>query len=169
MASFVFVQKHIFLAGKQPKETTFSPNWRTQWQSNNQPVESPRHTAGGWGGVAHVGAAARSGAGQDGMPTRMARPGNDRPSSPPGHRGQLSWMTPCKHEQRNSYVNRRRNTIRGWPVVCPRFIRRTTATVLSWLLTSGPTPTCLCKPVSCQACPGISSGTGCVFSLAAGQ
>ena len=44
---------------------------------------------------------------------------------------------------------------RGWQPVCPRCIRRTTATLRSWLLTSGLTPICPCKPFSCKACPGI--------------
>ena len=38
-----------------------------------------------------------------------------------------------------------------------RFIRGTTAALRSWLLTSGSTPTCLCKPLSCEACPGERS------------
>ena len=31
----------------------------------------------------------------------------------------------------------------------------TRSALCSWLLTSGPTPICLCKPFSCKACPGI--------------
>ena len=34
----------------------------------------------------------------------------------------------------------------------PRFVRRMTAALCSRLLTSGPTPICLCKPFSCKAC-----------------
>ena len=36
-----------------------------------------------------------------------------------------------------------------------RFISGTISAFCSWLLTSGPTPFCLCKPFSCKACPGI--------------
>ena len=36
----------------------------------------------------------------------------------------------------------------------PRSIRGTTAALRPWLLTSVPTPICLCKPFSCKACPG---------------
>ena len=40
--------------------------------------------------------------------------------------------------------------------VDPRFITGTRNALSSWLLTSGPTPFCLCKPFSCKACPGIA-------------
>ena len=43
---------------------------------------------------------------------------------------------------------------RGLSAVDKRFIRGTTATLRSWLLTIGPTPICLCKPFSCKAWPG---------------
>ena len=36
-----------------------------------------------------------------------------------------------------------------------RFIRGTTSALRSWLLTNVPTLTCLCKPSSCKAYPGI--------------
>ena len=36
----------------------------------------------------------------------------------------------------------------------PRFISGTRSALSSWLLTSGPTPFCLCKLFSCKACPG---------------
>ena len=40
------------------------------------------------------------------------------------------------------------------------FLINGTRSVLSfWLLTSGPTPICLCKPFSCKACPGTLEGT----------
>ena len=38
--------------------------------------------------------------------------------------------------------------------VYPRFISGTRSALSSWLLTSGTTPFCLCKPFSCKACPG---------------
>ena len=38
--------------------------------------------------------------------------------------------------------------------VYQRFITETTSALSCWLLTSGPTPFCLCKPFSCKACPG---------------
>ena len=41
------------------------------------------------------------------------------------------------------------------PAVDERFNRRTRSALCSWLLTSGSTPFCLCKPFSCKACPGI--------------
>ena len=43
-----------------------------------------------------------------------------------------------------------------WPVD-DRLTTRTTAALRSWLLTSGPTPYCLCKPFSCKTCPGTMS------------
>ena len=42
------------------------------------------------------------------------------------------------------------------PAVDNRFITRTRSALSSWLLTSGPTLFCLCKPFSCKACPGTS-------------
>ena len=35
-------------------------------------------------------------------------------------------------------------------------ISGTASALRSWLLTSVPTPICLCKPLSCKACPGIN-------------
>ena len=43
----------------------------------------------------------------------------------------------------------------GLSPVYHRFISGTRSALCSWLLTSGPTPFCLCKPFSCKACPGI--------------
>ena len=51
-----------------------------------------------------------------------------------------------------------RLTIGSSPVY-HRFITGTRSALSSWLLTSGPTPFCLCKPFSCKACPGISPFT----------
>ena len=42
----------------------------------------------------------------------------------------------------------------GSSPVYQRFITGTRSALSSWLLTSGPTPFCLCKPFSCKACPG---------------
>ena len=50
-----------------------------------------------------------------------------------------------KHEQAKFYVNRWR----------PRDEKRS----FLWLLTSGPTPFCLCKPFSCKACSGTDRET----------
>ena len=36
-----------------------------------------------------------------------------------------------------------------------RFVTRTRSAVRCWLLTSGPTPCCLCEHFSCKACPGL--------------
>ena len=42
------------------------------------------------------------------------------------------------------------------PAFYPRLISVTKSTLRSWLLTSGPSPCCLCKPFSCKACPGTN-------------
>ena len=49
----------------------------------------------------------------------------------------------------------------GLCAVRNRFIRETTAALRSWLLTSVPTPNCLCKHFSCKACPGITETLFC--------
>ena len=72
-----------------------------------------------WVRAAHGGAAGRGGAGQHGS----GGPEANGPSSPPGYRGQLSWTSLCKHEQRKSYVHGWRNKTRGWQPVHARFIR----------------------------------------------
>ena len=38
-----------------------------------------------------------------------------------------------------------------------RYIHRTRAALCRWLLTCGRTPVCLCKPLTCRACPGTAS------------
>ena len=38
-----------------------------------------------------------------------------------------------------------------------RLISGTASALRSWLLTSVPTPICLCKPFSCKACPGTET------------
>ena len=43
----------------------------------------------------------------------------------------------------------------GSSPVYQRLITGTRSALSSWLLTSGPTPFCLCKPFSCKACPGM--------------
>ena len=43
---------------------------------------------------------------------------------------------------------------RDLSAVYPRFITGTASALRCWLLTSVPTPICLCKPFSCKACPG---------------
>ena len=45
------------------------------------------------------------------------------------------------------------------------FITGTKRALRSWLLTSVPTPICLCKPFSCRACPGICFRHGNTFTL----
>ena len=45
---------------------------------------------------------------------------------------------------------------RGLSPVYSRFITGTASALRCWLLTSVPTPICLCKPFSCKACPGIT-------------
>ena len=49
----------------------------------------------------------------------------------------------------------------GLSAVYPRFISGTRSALSSWLLTSGPTLFCLCKPFSCKACPGIIFQSDC--------
>ena len=44
--------------------------------------------------------------------------------------------------------------IGGSSAVHPQLINETRSALCSWLLTSGPTPICLCEPFSCKACPG---------------
>ena len=57
--------------------------------------------------------------------------------------------TPCKPvEEQNVRLTRRLSA------VYPRFITGTASAFRCWLLTSLPTPICLCKPFSCKACPG---------------
>ena len=56
--------------------------------------------------------------------------------------------------KQESYVNRRRNEISGLPLVHQRFITRTVSALRPWLPNNGTTPFCLCKPLSCKACPG---------------
>ena len=76
----------------------------------------------------------------------------------------LSWTFLRKHEQSNSYLkpteeqNPRLTT--GLSPVYQWFITGTKSALRSWLLTSVPTPICLCKPFSCKACPGISFKNG---------
>ena len=55
---------------------------------------------------------------------------------------------------------RRRNETTGCQPVYHRFISRTRNVLRSWLLTSVPTPICLRKPFSCNACPGKGEFTG---------
>ena len=47
------------------------------------------------------------------------------------------------------------NKISGWPAVDQRVISGTKRVFCSWLLTSVPTPFCLCKPFLCKACSEI--------------
>ena len=48
---------------------------------------------------------------------------------------------------------------RGLSAVYPQFINRTASALGCWLLSSVTTPTCLCYPFSCKACPGIIFST----------
>ena len=119
----------------------------------NLPNPKPGHTTGGSG---------RGGA----WPSRKGR---RRFGSPRRHLSLVPTRVPKttvlkfirKHEQSNSYLkpteeqNHRLTT--GLSAVHPRFISGTRHAPCSWLLTSVPTPICLCKPFSCKACPGTSS------------
>ena len=112
----------------------------------------PGHTTGGSGRAAHSGAAGHGGPGR--MGRRRVSPRRPQPSLV-SSRALKTTVLNRRHEQRNPYVNRRRNKTRRWPAVYPRLISGTGSALCFWLLTSGPTP-CLCKPFSCKACPGIS-------------
>ena len=122
-------------------------------RTHYEPVGSGRRTAGRRGG-AGLGRTGRS----------WVDPARRQHSFLPCSESKtVSWTFLRKHEQAKSYVNRWRNEIRGWPrgwpAVDPRLISGTASALRSWLLTSVPTPTCLCKPFSCKACPGISAQT----------
>ena len=97
-------------------------------------IPNPDISRAGRGGMTHGRAAGRGGAGRDA--DRLLRPGHNRASCTPGHRGQLSRTIPRKHEQAKSYVNPwgTKRPVDNW------FIRGTKSALRSWLLTSGPTP-----------------------------
>ena len=76
------------------------------------------------------------------------------PSSPPEYRGLLSWTNFCKHGQRKSHVNGGRNKTCDWAAVHTRFMSGTASALRFWLLTSVPTPYCLCKRFLWKACTG---------------
>ena len=63
-----------------------------------------------------------------------------------------------EHEQAKSYVNRmweqNHRLTTGLSAVFPRLISGTRSALRSWMLTSRPSPFCLCKPFSSQGCPG---------------
>ena len=62
---------------------------------------------------------------------------------------QPSWMTLLKHARIKSYVNRIKEHDE-------RLISGIPAVLRSWLLIDGPARFCLCKPISCRACPGTN-------------
>ena len=115
----------------------------------------PGHTTGGSGrGAWRSGGAGsgRTGCQQNCPPRRQASP--VPPKASKTRRLNISPETrtseiPCKPmEEQNPRLTRDSSP------VYPRFINRTRSALCSWLLTSGPTPFCLCKVFSCKACPG---------------
>ena len=112
----------------------------------------------GGAGAARQGAAGRCGMAAGGRAQDCGgtmRPGENRPSCPPGHRRQLSWMILRRHELRKSYVNRIEEHS-GRLTSGLSAGRKTLFFPDSRLLTNGPMLFCLCKPFSCKACPGKS-------------
>ena len=121
-------------------------------------IQNPDTLRAGRVGAAHGGAARGAGLGRTGR--RWVDPARRQPSFLPCSESKtLSWTTLRKHEQTKSYVNRMREQnhrlTTGLSAVDPRLISGTASALRSWLLTSVPTPICLCKPFSCKACPGI--------------
>ena len=96
----------------------------------------------------------QGGIGQDGTPTEQL-PEDRRLSYPPRPRINVAWTLLQKHEQAKYYVKRWRNTTIGWRAIYVRFMSGTRSALCSWMLTSAPSPVCLCKFFSCKACPGI--------------
>ena len=69
------------------------------------------HEGSGRGGARRSGGAGRGRVGRDA--DGSVRPGDNRPSCPPGHRRQCFERLFRKREQSKAYVNRWRNKIRG--------------------------------------------------------
>ena len=119
----------------------------------------PEHTTGGSG---RRGARRGSAAGPGRKGRRHVGWPRSKPSLQPAR---VSWTTVlniplqartkeilCKPmEEQNPRLTR------GSSAVYPRFISGTASALRSWLLTSVPTPICLCKPFSCKACLGTSN------------
>ena len=104
---------------------------------------------------AHGEAAGRGRAGLDA--DRAFRPGDKRPPLPKARKTRRLNVSPEARTRGISYKQMGEHNERltsGLCPVCVRFITGTRSALCSWLLTSGPTPFCLCKPFSCKACPG---------------
>ena len=115
----------------------------------------PGHTTGGSGRGARWGGGAMSG-----------RTGCQQNCSP-GGQASLVFPKASKIRRLNVSPEARTSEILCKPMeeqtprlttasspVSPRCISRTRSALSPWLLTSGPTPFCPCKPFSCKACPG---------------
>ena len=119
------------------------------------PGPTPGHTAGGSGRGARRGGGAvlgRTGCQQNGSPRRQASPVLSKASQtrrlndPPEARTSEILFKPMGEQ--NPWLTTSSSA------VYPRFISGTASALRSWLLTSVPSPICLCKPFSCKACPG---------------
>ena len=124
----------------------------------NQPVESKTRTHYGPVGSGRRMAGRRGGAGLGRTGRRRVDPARRQPSLLPSSESKtMSWTFLRKNEQTKSHVNRMREQNHRLPTglsaVYPRLISGTAIALRSWLLTSVPTPICLCKPCSCKACP----------------
>ena len=110
----------------------------------------------GRGRAAHGGAAGRGGAGQDGTPTGRF---DQEITVPLAFQGIEDNCLKVSSEARTIEIlckpmeEQKQWCIRGLSAIDNRFIRGTAAALRSWLLTSVPSPICLCKPFSCKACP----------------
>ena len=120
-------------------------------------IPKPEHTTGGSRRGARRGGGAASGSTvhqQNCSPKGQSYPALSK--APEGRRLNVSPEERtseflCKPmEERNDRLNR------GSSAVYHRSISGTRIALCSWLLTSGTTHFCFCKPFSCRACPGIS-------------
>ena len=113
-------------------------------------IQGPDIPQAGRGGAAHGEAAGRSGAGQDGTPTGRS-----------AQETTVSLALQASRASKTTVLNdpweARANEVLCKPVEehDNRLTRGTTAALRSWLLTSGPSPICLCKPFSRKAYPAI--------------
>ena len=121
-------------------------------QNNLKPVQPKTQTYHGQDGSEHT-AGRRGGARQDGTATGQCAQDTNVPLTPGG----IEDTSP----ERISRGTKKRNLMQTdggtQRAVDPRYICGTRCALCSWLLTSGPTPCCLCKPLSCKACPGTKS------------
>ena len=126
-------------------------------------IQNPDIPRAGWVGA--PGGAARRGRAKFGANRTI------HPKNPPKNRRKVAWAFLQKHKQAKSYLKNDGGTkagvdpplITGASTVYQRLISRTACAFPPWLLTSGPTPFCFCKPISCKACLGTNGGTKSAF------